>query len=160
MSKKHQKTNAERILDKEGIEHEELTYPVGKDHVDGVTVASLIGVDPSVVFKTLVTVGNSKSYYVFVIPADKTLSLKKAAKACNEKNISMIEVKDINKVTGYIRGGCSPIGMKKQYPTFIDESALQKDSIILSAGKIGFQIKIAPKDLSDVVGASFSDLVQ
>lgn len=158
MPKKHQKTNAERILDKENILHEELSYPVGKDHVDGISVARLIGKKPSEVFKTLVTVGSSKNYYVFVIPADSTLNLKKAAKSCGEKSVSMIEVKDINKVTGYIRGGCSPIGMKKPYPTYIDKSALTHDMIIISAGKIGYQIGIKAEDLSKLIDAKFTDL--
>ncbi len=159
MSKKTVKTNAMRILDLEKINHKELSYPVGKNHVDGVTAAKGLGKDPATVYKTLVIIGNSKQYYVFVIPVAENLDMKKAARACGEKSIEMINVKDINKVTGYIRGGCSPIGMKKSYPTYIDESAKYIDTITVSAGKIGFQVELEPSDLLRVTGSEYADLL-
>ena len=143
----------------EKIDHKELSYPVDKDHVDGVTAAKGLGKDPATVYKTLVTQGHSKQYYVFVIPVAENLDMKKAARACGEKSIEMINVKDINKVTGYIRGGCSPIGMKKSYPTYIDESAKDIDTITVSAGKIGFQVELEPSDLLRVTGSEYADLL-
>lgn len=160
MSKKNVKTNAMRILDSENIAHKELSYPVKKDHIDGISVASLIGREENEVFKTLVSQGHSKNFYVFVIPVGKNLDMKKAARSCGEKSVEMIHVKDINKVTGYIRGGCSPIGMKKEYPTYIDISAKDLDSIIISAGKIGYQVELDPVDLADLINAEFADLVK
>lgn len=160
MSKKNVKTNAMRILDSENIDHKEISYPVDKDNIDGVSVASLIGKNDFEVFKTLICQGRSKNFYVFIIPVGDILDMKKAAKSAGEKNIEMIHVKDINKVTGYIRGGCSPIGMKKNYPTFIDISAKALDSIIVSAGKIGYQVELNPLELADLVEAGFADLVK
>ena len=159
MSKKTVKTNAMRILDTEKIDHKELSYPVSKDHVDGVSAAQALGKDPRTVYKTLVTQAGSRSYYVFVIPVAENLDMKKAARTCGEKSIEMINVKDINKVTGYIRGGCSPIGMKKSYPTYIDESAKDIDTITVSAGKIGFQVELEPSDLLRVTGSEYADLL-
>lgn len=159
MAKKTVKTNAMRILDLEKINHKELPYPVDKGHVDGVTAAKGLGKDPATVYKTLVTIGHSKQHYVFVIPVAENLDMKKAARACGEKSIEMINVKDINKVTGYIRGGCSPIGMKKSYPTYIDESAKDIDTITVSAGKIGFQVELEPSDLLGVTGSEYADLL-
>lgn len=159
MSKKTVKTNVMRILDAENIGHNELSYPVDKDHVDGVTAAKAIGKDPATVYKTLVTQGHSKDYFVFVIPVAENLDMKKAARACGEKNLSMIHVKDINKVTGYIRGGCSPIGMKKSYSTYIDESAQHIDTITVSAGKVGFQVELRPEDLIRITNSKYADLL-
>src|SRR3954468_461620 len=138
------KTNAMRILDAKKVEYDMLTYDNKDGKIDGISVAEKIGKDPKIVYKTLVAQGTSKNILVFVIPVAEELDLKKAAKAAGEKNIEMLPVKDIQKWTGYIRGGCSPIGMKKEYKTFIDESAGAINSIIVSAGKIGVQIVLDP----------------
>ncbi|MBP1582032.1 MAG: Cys-tRNA(Pro) deacylase [Oscillospiraceae bacterium] len=153
------KTNAMRILEKEKIPYEMFTYPVTEEHQDGVTVAKLCGQDVNTVFKTLVCKGNSKSYFVFVIPVAAELDLKKAARSAGEKSMEMIHVNDINKVTGYIRGGCSPIGMKKLFPTFFHQSALEHDAIIVSGGKRGFQIQCEPKQLASACKGQFADLI-
>ncbi len=158
MSKKKVKTNAMRILEAEKIDYIEHSYEVDKNHVDGITVAESIGKNPSTVFKTLVTQGNSKEFFVFVIPVAETLDMKKAAKACGEKRVEMIAVKDINKITGYVRGGCSPIGMKKLYSTYIDSSAESLKTIIVSAGKIGFQVELKAIDLKNISKAEFAEL--
>ena len=152
-----EKTNVMRILDQKKIKYEMHEYP----HTDGVVVdgenvAKLLNLDPSQVFKTLVTIGNDKKYYVCVIPVLKELDLKQAAKAFNVKSLEMIHVKDINQVTGYIRGGCSPIGMKKSYPTVIDSSALNYDKIIFSAGKIGYQVEMDPRLLKNIIRVDFT----
>ena len=155
------KTNAMRILDSNKISYNMHSYNVKKDeHVDGVEVASQIGKDVSVVYKTLVAVGVSKNIYVYVIPVNEHLDLKKGAKVAKEKSIEMINVNDINKFTGYIRGGCSPIGMKKLYKTFINETAIDLDTIVVSAGKIGYQIEISPTDLKNIVEAEFEDIIK
>lgn len=160
MSKSKVKTNAMRILDSNNIEYNIYSYDVGKNHVDGIEVASKIGKDVKVVYKTLVAQGLSKEYYVYVIPVNENLDLKKAAKASKEKNIEMIHVKDINKVTGYIRGGCSPIGMKKLYKTFANISAKELNRIIVSAGKVGYQIELSPTDLQKLVKLEFEDIIK
>ncbi len=160
MSKSKVKTNAMRILDSNNIEYNIYSYDVGKNHVDGIEVASKIGKDVKVVYKTLVAQGLSKEYYVYVIPVNENLDLKKAAKASKEKNIEMIPVKDINKVTGYIRGGCSPIGMKKLYKTFANISAKELNRIIVSAGKVGYQIELSPTDLQKLVKLEFEDIIK
>ena len=134
------KTNAMRILDSKKVSYEMLSYESEDGKIDGISVAHKIGVDEKNVFKTLVAQGTSKELYVFVIPVAEELDLKNAAKIVGEKKVEMIAVKDIMKYTGYIRGGCSPIGMKKNYKTFIHESAEDLDFIIFSAGKIGHQI--------------------
>ncbi len=152
------KTNAMRILEKNKVPYVMHSYPPG-DAVDGITVAGKIGWPVELVYKTLVTKGKSGGYFVFVIPVAEELDLKKAAKAVGEKAVEMIHVKDINKVTGYIRGGCSPVGMKKQYPTVIDVSAEPLDRFLVSAGKIGFQVELKPTDLKDLIGGSFGDLL-
>ena len=138
------KTNAMRILDSKKVSYEMLSYESEDGKIDGISVAHKIGVDEKNVFKTLVAQGTSKELYVFVIPVAEELDLKSAAKIAGEKKVEMIAVKDIMKYTGYIRGGCSPIGMKKNYKTFIHESAEDLDFIIFSAGKIGHQIKMNP----------------
>lgn len=157
--KKFNKTNAMRILESLNIEYDYMTYDTEDDHIDGVSVAHKTGQNPEVVFKTLVAVGHSKELFVFCIPVEYELDLKKAAKASSEKNIEMLPLKDLTKNTGYIRGGCSPIGMKKQYKTFIDESALLQDTIFVSAGVIGTQIKIKPDDLIKAIEAQYADLI-
>lgn len=156
---KEQKTNVMRLLEQKKIKYTPHEYPHGDDAVDGATVAAICGLDPSQVFKTLVARGASKSIYVFDVPVTGELDLKKAAKAAGEKSIAMIHVSEINALTGYIRGGCSPIGMKKQYKTFIDISAQSKDTIMVSAGKIGYQVELDPNALADMVRAKFADLV-
>ena len=145
------KTNAMRILESAGISYTPHTYQSDDGLIDGVSVAKKLGIEVEQVFKTLVTVAKSGSYYVFDIPVNAELNLKKAAAAVGEKSVEMIAVKDINKVTGYIRGGCSPIGMKKEYKTVIDETAILFDTICISAGKIGYQVEVAPADLKKVV---------
>ena len=152
------KTNAMRILDKNKVDYNSYSYEVDMDHIDGISVAHKISKDERYVFKTLVAQGRSKQYYVFVIPVAKNLDLKKAAKASGEKSIEMIPVKDINKITGYIRGGCSPIGMKKNYRTFIDISSLEIESIVVSAGKIGYQIELKIDDLKTLTRAEICSL--
>ncbi|EIF5083133.1 Cys-tRNA(Pro) deacylase [Clostridium perfringens] len=154
------KTNAMRILDSKKINYEMLSYESEDGKIDGISVAHKIGVDEKNVFKTLVVQGTSKELYVFVIPVAEELDLKNAAKIAGEKKVEMIAVKDIMKYTGYIRGGCSPIGMKKNYKTFIHESAEDLDFIIFSAGKIGHQIKMNPKDLVSVVEGEFAFLIK
>ncbi len=154
------KTNAMRILDSKKVSYEMLSYESEDGKIDGISVAHKIGVDEKNVFKTLVAQGTSKELYVFVIPVAEELDLKNAAKIAGEKKVEMIAVKDIMKYTGYIRGGCSPIGMKKNYKTFIHDSAENLDFIIFSAGKIGHQIKMNPKDLVSVVEGKFAFLIK
>jgi Cys-tRNA(Pro)/Cys-tRNA(Cys) deacylase len=155
---KQAKTNAMRILDSKKIDYELITYDSHDGKIDGVSVAEKIGKDPKQVYKTLVAQGASKQLYVFIVPVEKELNLKKGAQACGEKKIEMIPVKDIQKWTGYIRGGCSPVGMKKQYPTVIDESAEELSSIIVSGGKIGVQMDLKLQDLLSVTGGKLAEL--
>jgi Cys-tRNA(Pro)/Cys-tRNA(Cys) deacylase len=152
------KTNAMRMLEKEGISYLIHTYPHGKEAVDGETVAKLLGQNVEIVFKTLVTQGADRNVYVFVVPVSRELDLKKAAKAAKVKSVAMIPVSDITKVTGYVRGGCSPIGMKKHHQTFVDESAEKHPNIIVSAGKIGHQIDLVPRDLIRLTQGVFAPL--
>lgn len=156
---KSKKTNAERILDQNKVEYTSMSYDLSDDKIDGISVADKIGKSHDVVFKTLVTHGQGRDLYVFVVPVSSDLDMKKAAKACGEKKIEMIPVKDIQKHTGYIRGGCSPIGMKKKYKTFIHEAILGAGEIIVSAGKKGAQICLKPEDLARVIEAEFVDIV-
>lgn len=156
---KKNKTNAMRILESKKIDFEIINYEVD-ENIDGISVANKVGLDLNIVFKTLVTVGADKNNYVFVIPVNKELDLKKAAKSVNVKKIEMIHVKDIKKLTGYIRGGCSPIGMKKLYKTVIDNSAMEFNQIYVSGGKLGAQIKISPRDLIEITDADIYDLVK
>ena len=151
------KTNAMRILEQQGVSYIPHSYPHGKEPPDGVTVAQLLGEDPSQVYKTLVTKGG-RDYYVFVVPVMKELDLKRAAKAVSEKSVSMIPVKDINKVTGYIRGGCSPVGMKKLYKTVFAQECTEKSKIIVSGGKVGLQIEASPHDLIKAVQGTVADI--
>lgn len=158
MAKKENKTNAMRILDKNKVNYRTKTYECD-EFIDGIHVADMNGDPYDQSFKTLVTVGKTGNYYVFVIPIDKEIDFKKAAKIVGEKSVEMIHVKDINAVTGYIRGGCTPLGMKKLYPTVIQESAKNFDEIIISGGKIGMQILLNPLDLAKVVNAKFADII-
>lgn len=153
------KTNAMRILEKNDIKFKVFTYECD-EFVDGLTVAKHNGQNPEQSYKTLVTEGKSKNYYVFVIPIAEELDLKKAAKSVDEKSVEMIHVRDINKITGYIRGGCTSLGMKKQYVTVVDESAEAWDEIIISGGRIGSQIILNPNDLINVVKGKFCDIIK
>lgn len=155
---KIKKTNAMRILEQNKIEYNVYTYDIGDGKIDGISAALKTGKPPSQVFKTLVTQGHSKTFYVFVIPVDHELDLKKAAKVAKEKKVDMIPVKDITKHTGYIRGGCSPIGMKKHFTTFLDLSAESLDSIVISGGKQGLQLEINTNDFIKVVESVIADL--
>jgi Cys-tRNA(Pro)/Cys-tRNA(Cys) deacylase len=158
MSQPIKKTNVMRVLEAHGIPYNQYEYDNSDNMLDGVTVANMIGQDPDRVFKTLVTVSKSRVNYVFVLPVNKELDLKKAAKAVNEKNIEMIPVKEIEPTTGYIKGGCSPIGMKKQFTTVFDETALLYDTIIFNGGKVGFQVEIDPQLIESVIPCSFQDI--
>lgn len=156
---KEEKTNVMRVLDQKKIPYTPHTY----DHeegvaVDGVTVAKSLGQDPETVFKTLVARGASGGLYVFDIPVGDSLDLKKAARAVGEKSIAMLHQKELLPLTGYVHGGCSPVGMKKQYPTVFHETAEIIDTIMVSAGKIGYQVELAPADLIELVGAATADL--
>lgn len=151
------KTNVMRILEKEGVAHRVHEYSP-ETGIDGVSVARALGQNPQMVFKTLVTQGKSRAFYVFVIPVAETLNLKRAANACGEKSIEMIPQKMLLPNTGYIHGGCSPIGMKKAYPTFIDETAQLFDTICVSAGRIGAQVELSPDALRKMTDAQYAAL--
>lgn len=153
------KTNAMRLLDKEKIKYKVHTYENKDGQIDGISVAHKLGIPLEKVFKTLVTQGHSKDYFVFVIPVDKELDLKAAARSVGEKSIEMIHVADINKITGYIRGGCSPLGMKKKFKTVVHSSCNDLDTIIVSGGKIGFQIELEPKDLLSIIDGSIEKII-
>ena len=152
------KTNVMRLLDGMGISYTPRSYPADGSVPSGVEAARLMGEDPSHVFKTLVTQGASRRYYVFVIPVAEELSLKKAAAAVGEKSITMLKSKDLLPLTGYVHGGCSPIGMKKLYPTLIDQSAQMFDTILVSGGQKGLQIEVSPLDLAQLIDAKFAEL--
>ena len=154
---KDEKTNVMRVLDQKNIPYTPHTYDP-EAGLDGVSVARQLGQDPESVFKTLVARGASGGLYVFDIPVEANLDLKKAAKAVGEKSVAMIHQKELLPLTGYIHGGCSPVGMKKQYPTVFDETAELFDTICVSAGKIGFQVELDPAALMELVGASTADL--
>ena len=155
--KKEEKTNVMRVLDGKKISYESHAYEPDAT-LSGEDIAGILGEDPKKVFKTLVTQGKSNAYYVFVVPVEAGLDLKKAAKASGEKAIAMIKQKDLLPLTGYVHGGCSPIGMKKQFPTFIHETATEFDKIFVSAGKVGFQIELAPADLIKVANCRPADV--
>lgn len=155
----NQKTNVVRILESKQIPHEIYEYTVEDGLVDAVSVAQKVGFDSDRVFKTLVTTGKTTGINVFIIPGNCELNLKKAAEAAGDKNIEMLKSKDLLPLTGYIHGGCSPIGMKKDFATFLEEMAAEYDYIIVSAGKIGMQIKLSPKDLLSLTSGTFADLV-
>ena len=156
---KNDKTNAMRILEQKKVAHKVNLYECD-EFIDAVKIADKLGQSYENSYKTLVTVGSKGGYFVFLVPIAMELDFKKAAKAVGQKSVEMIHVKDINAVTGYIRGGCTPIGMKKLYPTVIDESAQLFDEIIISGGRIGAQIFIDPNDLKSVVNADFADIVK
>lgn len=153
-----EKTNVMRILDQKKIMYQAYTY-ADTDAISGIEVATVLGQNPNQVFKTLVTVGASKRNYVFVIPVCAELHLKKAAKAVGEKSIEMIKSKELLPLTGYIHGGCSPIGMKKLFKTVIHSSATEFETIIFSAGKIGYQVEVSPTDLRKIVPYDFDDVI-
>lgn len=155
---KEAKTNAMRILDKQKVSYRVNTYEC-EEFIDGIHIADKLGQPYEQSFKTLVAQGKSKAYYVFVLPVDKEIDFKKASKVVGEKSISLIPVKDIQGLTGYIRGGCTSIGMKKAFPTYIQESAQNQETIIISGGKLGLQLELSPKDLVRVVKGEFSDFI-
>ena len=157
MKQNNEKTNVMRILDQKKIEYLEHCY-VSTSAISGEEVASVLGENPSQVFKTLVTIGNTKNHYVFLVSVNKELDLKKAAKAVNEKSIEMIKSKELLSLTGYIHGGCSPIGMKKQFKTIIDITANEFETIIFSAGKIGYQVELSLKDLKKIIEFKLEDI--
>ena len=156
---KETKTNVMRILEAMEISFEHYIYECN-EFVDGLQIADQLSLPYEKVYKTLVTVGNSGNYFVFVLPVAEELDLKAAAKSVGEKNVEMIAVKDINRVTGYIRGGCTPIGMKKQYVTRIDSSAMEQERIVVSGGRIGSQLELLPEDLARAAGAEFADIIR
>ena len=162
MSKKKEKhghkTNAIRMVEAEGIPYKMYTYDAPDGFLDGVSVAKSLGQDLDRVFKTLVTEGSGREQYVCVIPVAKELDLKKAAKHFGEKKVEMLPSKELTRVTGYVKGGCSPVGMKKLLPTAIDVSAAGVETIIVSGGKVGLQMELDPKQLKQVTGAEFVDL--
>ncbi|MCR5053715.1 MAG: Cys-tRNA(Pro) deacylase [Lachnospiraceae bacterium] len=156
--KKEEKTNVMRVLDAKKVSYESHSYEPDAT-MSGEEIAGILGEDPKKVFKTLVTRGKTGAYYVFVVPVEAELDLKKAAGAAGEKSVSMIKQKELLPLTGYVHGGCSPIGMKKQFPTFIHETSTDYDKVFVSAGKVGFQIELSPKDLISAVGCRVADIV-
>ena len=152
------KTNAMRILDRMKVSYTHYTYEC-QEFIDGMQIVEKLGLDPVKVYKTLVTEGTAKTYFVFVIPVAAELDLKKAAKAVKQKSLAMIHVKDINQITGYIRGGCTAVGMKKQYVTIIDQTAEKLPSMVVSGGRIGSQIELAPADLLKAAQAQFAAVI-
>ncbi len=158
MDKSKEKTNVMRILDQKKVPYQSYCY-AETAAVSGVDVAKVLGQDPAQVFKTLVTESGKGGHFVFVIPVGEELDLKKAAKAVGEKSISMLKSKELLPLTGYIHGGCSPIGMKKVFPTVIHASAESLPTMIFSAGKIGYQVEVAPSDLQKILRLSFADII-
>ncbi len=159
MKNQIEKTNAIRIIEQKKLNYQFHDY-VGTSAISGEDVAKVLNQDPNHVFKTLVTIGKSNNHYVFLVPVNMELDLKKAAIAVNEKNIEMIKSKDLLPLTGYIHGGCSPIGMKKQFTTIIDESAILYDTIMFSGGKIGYQVEMSIDELSKVVEFKLADITK
>lgn len=155
-----EKTNVMRVLEQKKVPYTPHHYPHPDGAVDGITVASLIGKAPETVCKTLVTVGTSKKYYVFVIPVEQELDLKAAAKAVGEKSIEMLRQAQLLPLTGYVHGGCSPIGMKKQFPTVLDLSTQDLSTITVSAGKIGVQVELSPVDLANLIRGQFAPVTK
>lgn len=157
---KEEKTNVMRVLEQKKIAYTAHTYPHEEGvAVDGVTVAQSMGFDPAAVFKTLVARGAKGQFYVFDVPVAANLDLKKAAKAVGEKSIEMIHQKELLPLTGYVHGGCSPVGMKKLFPTVIDASAENLETMIVSAGRIGYQVELSSRDLAALVRAKFADII-
>ncbi len=157
MKQNIEKTNVMRILEQKNIKYVKHSY-INTDAISGNDVASVLGENPSQVFKTLVTISNTKIHYVFLVPVNKELDLKKAAKSVNEKSIEMIKSKELLTLTGYIHGGCSPIGMKKQFKTVIDISSKEFETIIFSAGKIGYQVETSLNNLKKVINFKLEDI--
>ena len=157
VAKKEEKTNVMRTLEQKNIPYTAHTYPTD-GAIDGVSVAAMVGRDAEQVFKTLVTRGASGAYYVFDIPAPDTLDLKKAARAVGEKSIAMIAQKELLPLTGYVHGGCSPLGMKKPFPTVFHETVILFDTVCVSAGRIGTQVEAEPEALLTLIGASTADI--
>ena len=153
-----EKTNVMRILEQKKIRYNSYSY-VSTQAISGMEVATALNQDPNCVFKTLVTVGTSRNNYVFLVPVDKELNLKKAAKSVNEKKVEMIKSKELLPLTGYIHGGCSPIGMKKQFKTVINSTAQNFEKIIFSAGKIGYQVEMSLENLQKVINFTLADIV-
>ena len=158
MAKKEEKTNVLRILDKAKIDYIMHKYDIEDGEIDGVSVANKCNEDPRFVYKTLVTRANTKDYYVFVIPVEKKLEVKKAAKAASVKSIQMIAQKELLPLTGYIHGGCSPIDMKRFFPTFVDISAKENERIYISAGKVGIQVELKREDLERILLFTYADI--
>ncbi|MBO6054219.1 MAG: Cys-tRNA(Pro) deacylase [Oscillospiraceae bacterium] len=156
MGKKDEKTNVMRLLDEKGIAYRHYSYD--GEGLDGNAIAGILGQEPERVFKTLITVGRSGSHYVFMVPVCGELDLKKAAKAAGEKSLEMLPQKQLLPLTGYVHGGCSPMGLKKQFPVFLDESAWLQDTIFCSAGKVGRQVELRPEDLEQMVPLTAADL--
>ncbi len=152
------KTNAMRILDRMKIQYEHYTYECS-EFIDGMQIVEKLGLDAEKVYKTLVTQGNAKEYFVFVIPVAKELDMKKAAKAVGQKSVAMIHVKEITQITGYVRGGCTAVGMKKQFVTVIDETAQKLEKIVVSGGRIGSQLELSPADLAKAAQAFFAPVI-
>lgn len=159
MSKKEVKTNAMRMLDRLKIAYTYEEYDCD-DFTDGIQVADMLGYDHALVYKTLVTTGKSGKYYVFVIPIEAEIDFKKAARTVGEKSLEMLPLKELTKVTGYVRGGCTSVGMKKQFPTVIQEDAELLSYMYVSGGKLGMQLKLAPADLKRAAGADFADVIR
>ncbi len=155
---KQKKTNAMRILENEGIKYDVRTFKMGKEHIEGQEVAELIGASPEQVFKTLLFINNNHDPYVFVIPVEGNLNMKHAAQAVGEKKLHLLPLQELTKVTGYIRGGCSPVGMKHLYPTVIDASAEQQETIFVSAGHRGVQMEVNVEELAKVTNAKIADV--
>lgn len=156
----HAKTNALRLLEAEGIAFVPFEYDVSDDRIDAVAVAEKLGAPPEQVFKTLVTVSPDKEHFVFIIPGDAELDLKKAARATGKKSIEMIKAKELLPLTGYVHGGCSPVGMKKLLPTRIDETAILFERIYVSGGRVGLNLAISPEELAGFINAEFADLAK
>ena len=153
------KTNAMRLLETAGVPFDVAAYEVDESDLSGVHAAEMLGADPATVFKTLVLVANDGSHIVCCIPVAEDLDLKKAAQAARLKSVQMLPMKQLLPTTGYMRGGCSPVGMKKPFPTFIDETAILFDRIGVSGGERGVQILVNPEELAAAIGAEFADLV-
>lgn len=159
MSKKELKTNAMRILDRLKIPYTYQTYECD-EFTDGIQTADQLGLNHELVFKTIVTTGKSGAHYVFVIPIEEEIDFKKAARAAGEKSLEMLPLKELTQVTGYVRGGCTSIGMKKKFPTIIQKSAEKHEQIYVSGGKIGMQLCLAPEDLKRAADAEFGDVIR
>ncbi len=153
------KTNAQRIVERAKIDINIYTYD-SNEFADAVMIAKKLDIDPNRVFKTIVTKGKSGGHYVFVVPAPSTIDFKRAAKSVGEKSVELVKLEDLEKLTGYIRGGCSPVGMKKLFPTVIDESAVNFEKIVCSAGRRGMQMEISPNDLVQLIGGKFDNIAE